>query len=115
MDIKAVVMPEPGHLELREFPKPELKEGLMLVRMLMAGICGTDRRIFEGRMPLDFPIIPGHENIGVIEEIAGEVKDVYGRPLAVGDRIVWDAAYWTCGECYYGGIRIQLLQEVPSL
>jgi len=101
MDIKAIVMPGPGCLELREFPKPELKEGMMLVRMLMAGICGTDRHIFEGRMPLDFPVIPGHENIGVIEEIAGEVKDAYGQPLAAGDRVVWDAAYWTCGECYY--------------
>ena len=101
MSIQAIVMPGPGRLELRDFPEPELEQGMVLVRMRMAGICGTDRHTFEGKMELDFPAIPGHENLGVIEKIAGEVKDVYGQPLAVGDRIVWDAAYWTCGECYY--------------
>jgi threonine dehydrogenase-like Zn-dependent dehydrogenase len=101
MSVRAVVMVGPGELELREFPGPKLEQGTMLVRMIAAGICGTDRHIFDGHMPLDFPVIPGHETIGVVEEIAGEFKDVHGRPLAVGDRVVWDAVFWTCGECFY--------------
>jgi len=102
MGIKAVVMTGPGHLELREYPEPQLEEGTALVRMLMAGICGTDRHVFDGHMEdLEFPIIPGHENIGLVEKIASEVKDVYGNPVSIGDRITWDAAYYTCGECYY--------------
>jgi len=101
MGVKALVMTGPYHLELHEFPNPELKDGEMLVRILAAGICGTDRHSFEGRKALAFPLIPGHENVGVIEEIAGETKDVDGRPLAVGDRLTWPARFSACGECYY--------------
>jgi threonine dehydrogenase-like Zn-dependent dehydrogenase len=102
MSIKAVVLTGPGHLELREFPEPKLEPGTMLVRMAAAGICGTDRHAFDGHMPtLAVPVIPGHENLGVIEEIAGEFKDADGRPLAAGDRIVFAPRFSTCGECYY--------------
>lgn len=101
MGIKSVVMTEPGKLELREFPEPELEDGTALVRIVASGICGTDRHIFEGHLPLDFPVILGHENLGIVEEIAGEFKDVHGHPLGAGDRILWDAVFSTCGECYY--------------
>ncbi len=64
MSIKAVVLTKPGHLELREFPEPKLEQGTMLVRMVAAGICGTDRHAFDGHMPtLAVPVIPGHENL----------------------------------------------------
>ncbi|HEY7589059.1 MAG TPA: zinc-binding dehydrogenase [Thermoplasmata archaeon] len=101
MGVKAVVLREPHRLELQEFPEPTVEDGMMRVKMLAAGICGTDRHVLEGKLHVDFPIIPGHENLGVVEELRGEPKDVEGRPLAIGDRITWDSTYWKCGECYY--------------
>jgi L-iditol 2-dehydrogenase len=101
MSVKAVVMTKPGSLELKEFPEPKLENGMMLVKILNAGICGTDRHVFEGKMHVEFPVIPGHENIGVIEKIQGKAKDVDGNPLKEGDRITFDSTYWKCGECYY--------------
>jgi L-iditol 2-dehydrogenase len=50
-----------------------------------------------------FPIIPGHENVGVIEELgpgAAEGLEYYGRPLAVGDRVVMCPDV-VCGRCWY--------------
>ena len=37
--VKAAMLVEPGKLEIQEFPKPELEEGALLVRMTMSGIC----------------------------------------------------------------------------
>jgi len=101
VSVRAVVMVEPGQLALREFDDPVLEEGTALVRLVLTGVCGTDRHVYEGHLPLDFPVIPGHENLGVVEEIRGEFKDAMGDPLSVGDRIVWDAGFEACGECYY--------------
>lgn len=50
-----------------------------------------------------FPIIPGHENVGVIEEIgavARERLDFSGRPLTPGDRVVMCPDV-VCGTCWY--------------
>ncbi len=71
--------------------------------MVLAGICGTDKHIFEGKAPIELPMILGHENLGRIEQISdkGEApRDVYGEPLRIGDRITWFGAI-PCGECWY--------------
>jgi D-arabinose 1-dehydrogenase-like Zn-dependent alcohol dehydrogenase len=49
-----------------------------------------------------FPIIQGHENVGVIAEIsptAAKRIEFYGRRLAVGDRITMCPDV-VCGRCY---------------
>ncbi len=54
-----------GKLELREFPMPQLDEESALMKMAVAGICGTDVKMFK--QPLSGgPVIMGHENIGYI-------------------------------------------------
>jgi L-iditol 2-dehydrogenase len=107
--IRAAVITSPGGIEVRRFPRPRLEPGQVLMRVEYSGICGTDKHTFRGETEqyagtpharsLTFPLIPGHENVGVIEEIAGEVLDSEGVPLAVGDRVV-PAANVTCGECW---------------
>ena len=68
--------------------------------MEMSGICGTDKHTYQGETkqyagtPAEtdtpFPIIQGHENVGVIDEItpsAAERLEFYGQRLGVGDRV----------------------------
>ena len=102
--VQAAVLNQFGRLDLETFPYPEqLEPGAVLVNMLLTGICGTDKHIFEGKADLDLPLILGHENLGRIEKISEEgepPRDVYGEPLEVGDRITWFAAI-PCGECWY--------------
>jgi len=95
-------------LELREFPVPD-KIGAeeALVRVQMAGICGTDVHLWLGQLPIPLPVILGHETVGYIERLGPDLKkDWRGKPLTVGDRITW-ASSITCGECYYCRLKRQ--------
>ena len=92
---------------MEEFPYPKVDEDSALVRVEMAGICGTDKHMFKGEtvhprgLPTKFPIIPGHEVVGKVAEIgsrAAERMELLGRELKVGDRVVLDCAI-TCRRC----------------
>ncbi len=112
MSVRAAVMHEPGRMTVESFPAPELEPGAVLLRMHYSGICGTDKHTWRGQTvqyagtehehTTPFPLICGHENVGVIEEIGpGDPPvDEVGRPLGVGDRIV-PAPNVTCGRCFF--------------
>jgi threonine dehydrogenase-like Zn-dependent dehydrogenase len=95
-------------LETRQYPVPQnIGEGEALVRIEMAGICGTDVHLWRGELPIPLPVILGHETVGRIECLgAGLTKDWRGLPLAVGDRITWTSSI-VCGECYYCRVKRQ--------
>lgn len=111
---RAAVMTGPGQIEVRDFSVPSLEEGAMLIRMELSGICGTDKHTFSGEttqyagtsaeQQTPFPIIPGHENVGIIVEIRprkGEKPvDFNGHPLKVGDRVTLCPDV-ICGQCWY--------------
>lgn len=89
-------------LQLREYPLPaDLAAGATLVRTEMAGICGTDVHLWKGQLPIQLPVIMGHETVGRIERLgAGVERDWTGKPLKVGDRVTWNSAF-SCGACFY--------------
>lgn len=89
-------------LELRDLPLPEKPEpGAALVRIEMAGICGTDVHLWKGQLPIALPVIMGHETVGRIEQLGdGLDRDWTGQPLRIGDRVTWNSAV-SCGACYY--------------
>ncbi|MDR1068381.1 MAG: zinc-binding dehydrogenase [Clostridiales Family XIII bacterium] len=99
---KAAVLLEVGKPEvIQDVAIPELEEGAVLAKVLLAGICGTD--VHQGRgelsIPTITPLIQGHETLGRIEQISGDRKlAIDGTELKVGDRIMW--AHPFCGECY---------------
>ena len=110
--VRAAVLVAPGRYEVQEFPRPTLADGALLMQVEMSGICGTDKHTFLGETkqyagtPAEtdtpFPIIQGHENVGVVAEItpaAAERVEFYGRRLAVGDRITMCPDV-VCGRCY---------------
>ncbi len=71
-----------------DYPDPQPPTGEALVRVRMAGICGTDLEILRGYM--GFQGIPGHEFVGVVEEAPD--------PDWVGRRVVGEINA-ACGEC----------------
>ncbi len=77
-----------GKLSLRELPKPEPAPGEALLKVLVAGICGTDREILRGYS--GFKGIPGHEFVGRVVE-CDDAKWIGKR--AVGEINV------ACGHC----------------
>ncbi len=75
--------------------KPVPSNGEVLVRLKRVGFCGSDLNTYRGRNPLvRFPLVPGHEIAGVIEEKGSGVPDSF----EVGDKVSV-LPYTTCGVC----------------
>ncbi len=70
----AVKSPEPGKIEIVDVEKPLLAEGKVLVKTMLLSLCGSDvRRLYHPR-PEEVPLpagAPGHEMIGLVEEVHG--------------------------------------------
>lgn len=111
MEARAMVLKKFNQpLEMSTFPIPKLHEGEVLVKILVAGVCGSDVHMWEGRDPrIRLPMILGHEGVGEIMEMNGEKRDVYGSPLHIGDKVLWSRGV-TCGQCYYCKVKME-----PSL
>src|SRR5205809_716293 len=91
VSVRAAVLREfEQPLEVREYPDPQVGPGEAIVRVTMAGICGTDVHLWLGQLPIPKPVILGHETVGVIEQMgAGLTKDWRGDSLKIGDRVCW--------------------------
>src|SRR5262245_39701400 len=63
--VLAAVRTGPSRTEFREYPMPEIPPDGALMKMEVAGICGTDVKLYA-HPPNNKPTIMGHENIGVI-------------------------------------------------
>jgi threonine dehydrogenase-like Zn-dependent dehydrogenase len=108
--VRAAVMTQPGVIEVQRFPMPDPEPGAVVLEMSMSGICGTDKHTFRGEVmqyagtpherQIEYPLICGHENVGRVAALGGEIIDSEGRPLRPGDRVV-PGANITCGRCWY--------------
>lgn len=93
--MRAAVLNKPYEINIEDVPRPEISEGEALVRVKSVGICGTDVLVYKGLYKNKFPIIPGHEFSGIVEEIRGGA-----RGLKAGDR-VYSRGSWGCGKCEF--------------
>lgn len=91
----------PGVVELVSVPRPASGPGDVLIRVLLAGICGTDVEIADGVMTYftsgmaTYPVTLGHEWVGEVAGLgAGLEHGDSGTGLSIGDRVV--------GECSVG-------------
>ena len=74
--MKAVKLAEPWKIACIETEKPAPKEGEALIRIVTAGICGSDIGAFRGTNGLvTYPRIIGHELAGVVESIPENNKN----------------------------------------
>ena len=93
--VLASVKVGPNKLEIRDFPLPEIDEESALLKMEVAGICGTDVKMFKE--PLSGgPVIMGHENIGRIAKAGNKFLERKG--LREGD-LVFVEHYVPCFKC----------------
>jgi 2-desacetyl-2-hydroxyethyl bacteriochlorophyllide A dehydrogenase len=79
----------------KDVPVPSVGPGSVLVRVRLAGICGTDLELVKGYYP--YRGIPGHE-------FMGEVVEAPERPTWIGRRVVGqiNIACGTCAACRTG-------------
>lgn len=89
-------------LATREFALPRaLAAGEMLLRVELAGVCGTDVHLHKGQMKVPLPLVLGHETTGFVAALGSEpTPDFLARPLRVGDRVCFTVGR-ACGQCRY--------------
>jgi alcohol dehydrogenase len=102
---RAVVLEGPKRLSLRSLPVPDVGPDEGLLRVEMAGICGTDVKYWSGSLAAPYPLILGHEILGTIDAIGARAAARYG--VAVGDRVLVEGRVpcWSCRWCRQGDHR----------
>ncbi len=94
----AVVTDFSKTLTIGEVPKPVPAPGEVLVKVETSGLCHTDIHAAHGDWPVrpSLPLIPGHEGVGIVEEVGDGVTLV-----KVGDRVAMPWLGSACGVCQY--------------
>ena len=69
--VLAAVRTGPSKTEIREYPMPDIPEDSALMKMEVAGICGTDVKLYK-TPPTKSPVIMGLENIVIIAKAGRE-------------------------------------------
>jgi propanol-preferring alcohol dehydrogenase len=86
--MKASILRKPAPIETRPLDYAEVADPIaegefVTVRVSACGVCRTDLHVTEGDLEIrKSPIIPGHQVVGTVDEIGGQVSD-----LSKGDRV----------------------------
>ena len=96
MTMKAARLEASGAMALRTVEKPAAGPGEILVKVLAAGICGSDRHMFKGEYPTAIPVTLGHEFSGRVEAVGAGVSRFSGGELVTVDPNI---ACGTCSTC----------------
>ncbi|BDR58903.1 zinc-dependent alcohol dehydrogenase family protein [Xylocopilactobacillus apicola] len=92
--MKTATFIEPGKIELRNYPMPEIKsEHDAIIKVVRACVCGSDLWWYRGISKREKNTPVGHEAIGIVEKIGSSVKNVQ-----VGDFVVVPFTHG-CGHC----------------
>ncbi|MCL2000321.1 MAG: alcohol dehydrogenase catalytic domain-containing protein [Planctomycetes bacterium] len=85
----------PDTIKIIDTPVPAVGQGQVLVKMLAVGICASDSQVYHGKHKYaKFPLIQGHEGIGMVQETGLGVTHV-----KKGDRVTLQQQL-SCGVCY---------------
>jgi threonine dehydrogenase-like Zn-dependent dehydrogenase len=104
----AAVRTAPGTTQMREFALPEIDADSALLKVEVAGICGTDVKLYANpptNPATHGPVIMGHENVGVIAQAGARFKERHG--LTEGDRVFVEhyVGCFNCEWCRIGEYR----------
>jgi len=98
--MRATTIHAPGDIRLSDVPDPKIGSPTEAIVKVVAGcICGSDLWPYRGENPIDAGSTIGHECVGVVEEVGGEVRD-----FRAGDFVVVPFCHCdnTCDHCRAG-------------
>jgi threonine dehydrogenase-like Zn-dependent dehydrogenase len=97
--MKAIRLEKPWEVACVDVAMPAARDGMALIRVKAAGICGSDIGAYRGTNGLvSYPRVIGHELSGEVVS-APEGPEGNPRGIKAGDRVVVDP-YLYCGRCY---------------
>ncbi len=97
--MKAVVYDSPRSFTVKDVPTPSAGAGELLIKVIQTGICGTDLHIHNGDFFAEFPLIPGHEVVGIVAAVGEGVEGFNpGERVSVNPNM----SCGTCHQCHVG-------------
>lgn len=81
-------------VKLVDFEFPVLEKDEIKIKVVACGICTSDQGIYTGRRANRYPFYPGHEVVGIVEEVA----EFSGTIVKPGDKVVVSRMH-KCGQC----------------
>jgi propanol-preferring alcohol dehydrogenase len=96
------------YLTVADVPKPTVRAGYVLLKVIACGVCRTDLHIVEGDLPVLRPrLIPGHQ-------IVGEIVDGATTELPLGMRVGVSWMGGTDGTCWFCTHAMENLCDHPT-
>ena len=93
--MRKIVFEGPKRAVIQEAERPVCGTGQVLLKMKRVGVCGTDIQVFAGKNRyMEFPVVPFHEGIAVVEETGEDVNDIAPGCLVTIRPIL------SCNTCY---------------
>lgn len=93
--MKAVVYEAATRFGVTDVPDPQAGPGQVRIAVDQVGICGTDLHIHHGDFGAVFPLTPGHEVVGTIDQLGDHVDGLrLGEQVSVNPNL-------HCGSCSY--------------
>jgi L-iditol 2-dehydrogenase len=101
--MKALIFDEPKKLTVTEVQSPRIDDNEVMIRSSRVGICHSDYELLAGQyiIPISYPVTPGHEWVGEVVEVGGNVKG-----LRVGDRVVGECVINTPERIHHFGFSM---------
>ena len=98
MTSRGAVLVAAHQIEMRDFPLPAIGDHDGLLRIELAGVCGSDIHHWDGRsqVVMNAPALLGHEIVGRIENIGDEAAARWS--VTTGTRVIVEASFG-CGDC----------------
>lgn len=91
--MRAANLTGPRTVEIREAQNPSPDSDELLIEIEACGVCATDLHMYRGSLTTDYPVVPGHESVGVVVD-AGTDVDGYSP----GDRVAINPSV-PCNRC----------------
>ncbi|WP_020500341.1 glutathione-independent formaldehyde dehydrogenase [Sciscionella marina] len=98
--MKALVYDGPRDVRIKDVPDPGIENpNDAVIRVTSTNICGSDLHMYEGRTPMEYGRVLGHENLGEVVELGEGVEHVRR-----GDRVClpFNVCCGHCGNCERG-------------
>ena len=99
--MRATVIHAPGDIRVEEVPEPKIvKPTDAIIRTVATCVCGSDLWAYRGLEPVADPHPMGHEYVGVVEEVGGEVTSVKPGQFVIGSFATSDNDCVNCRNGY---------------
>ena len=93
--MKAVRYDAPRSFTVADIPIPEAGPDEVRIKVTQVGVCGTDLHLHDGGFNAVFPLIPGHEVVGIVDQLGVRVTRFrLGEQVTVNPNV-------HCGHCDY--------------